>query len=175
MYNHVIFVYAREKHYLVKFNQEQLFIHVLLVNKLKLRSSCWLLVEYNSGKMLLEGFTKEEIEMVRPWEGMHEWSKQTKREDIYKMSNGLYMLPLPMRLEAGRPGTVTIHIVIRYNNVILLCSWSYTGGNGGDGDKEELFVGDALVGRLLPLYGASGAAVDVHRRRRLLTHFHAIR
>ena len=42
-----------------------------------------------------------------------------------------------------------------------------TRGEGGDGNEEQLLVGNALAALLLAVHGAAGAAVVVHLRRRL--------
>jgi len=50
-----------------------------------------------------------------------------------------------------------------------------TRGEGGDGNEEQLLVGNALEALLLAVHGAAGAAVVVHlrwrRRRRWFPHY----
>ncbi|BAT15762.1 Os12g0132850, partial [Oryza sativa Japonica Group] len=52
---------------------------------------------------------------------------------------------------------------------VYVCS-IHTGGEGGDGNEEELPVGNALVLLLPLLHGAAGAAIVVHLGRRRLSH-----
>jgi len=48
-----------------------------------------------------------------------------------------------------------------------------TRGEGGDGNEEQLLVGNALAALLLAVHGAAGAAVVVHLgwRRRRFPHY----
>lgn len=73
--------------------------------------------------------------------------------------------------QTGLRARVNIRYAVRY---IYVQTYS-TGGEGDDGNEEQLLVRNAPAALLLPVHGAARAAVVVNlcrrRRRRAVGHF----